>query len=254
MRTKIAARLRDTRGATILMALLALLVVAMVATTILAAANSTVRQAKADQQLQQDTLSLQSAGSFISKDISGFKVVASCPVKRTRTEGGAWSDPSFGEWEYSSKGDSYFSDQLLEAVKATYPNGPSSGGTAGVPAEGEAEISATFKNSVQGLDETHVVKASFSMSCKSLLDVAKTVKEGKLVFTLKSADAGTTVTGAEMTGIDPQVLYLTFSTGVDNPNETIEWDSVLPSGGEQTGVLRCTYSWTREGYSTSKES
>ena len=54
---------------TILMALFAFLVAAMVAAVILAAAMSSMRQAKDNQQHQQDMLILQSAGELIEREI-----------------------------------------------------------------------------------------------------------------------------------------------------------------------------------------
>lgn len=254
MASKSGARLRDTSGATILMALVALLVAAMVVTTILAAANSTVRQAKADQQLQQDTLSLQSAGSFVSDDISGdFKVVARRSAKSEKTQSGTWSDPSYGDWTFKTEGRSYFSDQLLKAVKKTYPDGPSSGGLALVPAEGGADITAAFKDSAKGIDSVQSVRARFTMSCKDL-DLAAGVKENKLVFVFEPASASAAGTGSSAQAVvRPQTLYLTFDTNVDNPQQTIAWDNQSADSDVRTGVVTCVYSWTRAGFSTSEE-
>lgn len=62
-------KLRDERGVTILMALFALLVAAMVSVVILTAATSNVKQAKADQEMEQNLLALQSAGQVLAENI-----------------------------------------------------------------------------------------------------------------------------------------------------------------------------------------
>lgn len=63
--------LRETRGATLLMALLALLVAAMVSAVILAAATSAVKQVKDDRDFQQSQLYLQSAAQYVLDDVAG---------------------------------------------------------------------------------------------------------------------------------------------------------------------------------------
>lgn len=69
MSTYIKHKLNDQSGMTILMALFAFLVAAMVAAVILAAAMSSMRQAKDNQQHQQDMLILQSAGELIEREV-----------------------------------------------------------------------------------------------------------------------------------------------------------------------------------------
>ena len=66
---RIVDKLRDRGGVTILMALFALLVAAMVSMVILGAAVTTVKQAKGSQEQEQRTLALQSAGNLIAENI-----------------------------------------------------------------------------------------------------------------------------------------------------------------------------------------
>lgn len=66
---RLCDKLRDSGGVTILMALFALLVAAMVSVVILTAATSNVKQAKADQEMEQNLLALQSAGQVLAENI-----------------------------------------------------------------------------------------------------------------------------------------------------------------------------------------
>lgn len=77
---RLCDKLRDNGGVTILMALFALLVAAMVSVVILTAATSNVKQAKADQEMEQNLLALQSAGQVLAENIGD-----SSKTKFTRT-------------------------------------------------------------------------------------------------------------------------------------------------------------------------
>lgn len=73
MLKRIKDKLRDEGGVTILMALFALLVAALVCVVILSAATSTVKQAHADRQSQQDQLTLECAGNMIATSMLNSK-------------------------------------------------------------------------------------------------------------------------------------------------------------------------------------
>ena len=125
MKERIAS-LRSTKGATILMALLALLVAAMVSTVILAAAMSTVKQEKLEVEFQQCQLDLQSAAQYSLIDIIGdlegkssekggvtVTVTATCEVKNGVEE---WT---YGGPQLSSRS-AVYGQALVDAVKAIH--------------------------------------------------------------------------------------------------------------------------------------
>lgn len=124
MKERIAS-LRSTSGATILMALLALLVVAMVSTVILAAAVSTVKQEKSDVEFQQCQLDLQSAGQYALMDIVGALegnsdeqggTTVAVTAKKTIEHGvEVWT-----ESEPVASGNGVYSQALADAVKAVH--------------------------------------------------------------------------------------------------------------------------------------
>ena len=70
MRERIAHKLRDSGGVTILMALFAMLVASLVCVVILGASVTAVKQAKVDQAHEQSTLALQSAGVLLRAQIA----------------------------------------------------------------------------------------------------------------------------------------------------------------------------------------
>ena len=120
------ALLKNERGATILMALLALLVAAMVSAVILAAATSTVKQEKSDAEFQQCQLDLQSAGQFTLHDIigadesksskdGGGAVVTLTEMKTTDSGGDVqWVPSSLA----AAGGGSFYKNVLRDAVDA----------------------------------------------------------------------------------------------------------------------------------------
>ena len=69
MRQRIAAKLRDSGGATLLMALFAMLVASVVCIVILGAAVTAVKQSVADHDQEQNTLALQSAAELVRSEI-----------------------------------------------------------------------------------------------------------------------------------------------------------------------------------------
>lgn len=69
MRQRIADKLQDSGGATILMALFAMLVASVVCIVILGASVTAVKQSVADHEQEQNTLALQSAGELVRSEI-----------------------------------------------------------------------------------------------------------------------------------------------------------------------------------------
>lgn len=124
------ASLRSTKGATILMALLALLVAAMVSTVILAAAMSTVKQEKSDAEFQQCQLDLQSAGQYSLIDIIGDlegksseKGGVTVTVTATKTIEDGVEVWTHGEPQLSSRS-AVYGQALVDAVKAIHYSTP----------------------------------------------------------------------------------------------------------------------------------
>lgn len=232
--------LADNAGATILMALLALLVVSMVAATILAAANSTVRQAKADQEFEQNSLSLQSAANFIAEDVktgdSGFKVVASRTVTDELNEDGSYDDPTYGDWKIEAEGESCFAKQLAEAVNQVYYAG---GNGLGYFKGSDSTISATFKNTSTNLDETTSVKATFEMEHKDAVG-DEVAAQDTLVFELSPAEYDSNGVRFRTPAEDTQTLYVRFETKPD-PSESRK--EMSGNGQVRTWTETCVYTW-----------
>ena len=70
MRQRVSNKLRERGGVTILMALFAMLVASVVCLVILGAAVTSVKQAKAQQIQEQNTLALQSAAELVRSEIA----------------------------------------------------------------------------------------------------------------------------------------------------------------------------------------
>lgn len=214
-------KLRETTGATILMALLALLVVAMVSTVILSAATSTVRQSKADQELQQTLLDLQMAAELTAKELSGFSVTA----VSTSDDGNTWSDPTI-----TSTKDKAYTKAIRSAVKEIYYPDQAVPSTTSLPRS--FSIETTYGKATDSSRIKRLVNASFVLS-KS--ENAET--QNSLVFTFKTSDAAG----------GPQ-LYLTLS-GYVNP------DTKSTTVGEGTEAKTTytkteTYAWRSPTFST----
>lgn len=86
---RVRDKLRDSRGVTILMALFALLVASMVCIVILGASVTAAKQAKLDQEHEQDMLLLQSAGELIASNIANkaTTVTYSTTITYTKSTG-----------------------------------------------------------------------------------------------------------------------------------------------------------------------
>lgn len=234
--------LADNAGATILMALLALLVVSMVAATILAAANSTVRQAKADQEFEQNELSLQSAASLVAEDVkqqnNGFKVVASRILTENLNEAGAYDDPVPGAWDVTAEGKSYFADQLRDAVEQVYC-GENVKLNYRCVESAKSTISATFKNQESNLDITIPVTASFKMEHEDAISDKNPARD-TLIFTLCPAEYGSDGLRLHVSEKDSQTLYVRFNT---ISSSTKSPPTVSQDGKQRTYTETCTYTW-----------
>lgn len=83
---RVRDKLRDSRGVTILMALFALLVASMVCIVILGASVTAAKQAKLDQEHEQDMLLLQSAGELIASNIANEATTVTYSTTTTYTK------------------------------------------------------------------------------------------------------------------------------------------------------------------------
>lgn len=110
MRQRIKDKLRDRGGVTILMALFAMLVASMVCIVILGAAVTSVKQAKADQSQEQNTLALQSAGELI---LSEIQKTGKITFQETVPDGGSLS---YGTSSFENNGSSLESELGLAAA------------------------------------------------------------------------------------------------------------------------------------------
>lgn len=202
--------LRDERGATILMALLALLVVAMVSTVILSAATSTVRQNKADQELQQSLLDLQSAGEYTRKIIEPYFTITAV---ETSDDNINWTLTELT----TANEDKPYSKALLEAVRETY--WPSNGFIAVTTSTPRFfSLDFNYPESDDADAQTRSVKASFVLR-KDITDSSKF----ELVFTFSTVPNGSQ---ANLTG-EGQTLYLSLACN--------ERSSVLPTAYDKKG-------------------
>ena len=165
-------RLGDDKGMTILMALFAFLVAAMVAAVILAAAMSSMRQAKDNQQHQQDMLILQSAGQLIEREMLDTKVTIQDVT--TYENGNAKSTTR----SISTDSTALFASQVSAAVEAMYPLGtdtPTTDFTSGT-----STITVAAGNFKQDVDVSFVYKMPTSDSATS----DEKTRSEHLIFTL----------------------------------------------------------------------
>ena len=98
------------------MALFAFMVAALVSALILAAATSSVRQAKLDQENQQNLLILQSAGELIEREVTTSEITITDTLKTNKR---AEQDGDI-KTEYKIDKSSLISSRLSAAIQATY--------------------------------------------------------------------------------------------------------------------------------------
>ncbi len=161
MSTYIKHKLNDQSGMTILMALFAFLVAAMVAAVILAAAMSSMRQAKDNQQHQQDMLILQSAGELIEREMLSTKVTIQDVT--TYKDNGDVKDPTART--VSTNSDTLFADQVCDAARQLYPLASDTPVNDFV--SGTSTITVTAGDFSQDVDVKFVFKRSATDDAKS---------------------------------------------------------------------------------------
>ena len=211
--------LRSTKGATILMALLALLVAAMVSTVILAAAMSTVKQEKSDAEFQQCQLDLQSAGQYALVDIIGDTEGASSEkggitvtvtgTKKTEDGVEVWT---YGEPQ-PSNASTVFGQALADAVKAIhYSSAPLVNGTyvASLPDVTLEKTSGAAGDAGSDDFERRTVKVKLTAAPKAS-DVSNTGTAGDAAYEyILEFSSANSVRDAAHQGTS-QVLYLRLS-------------------------------------------
>lgn len=207
--------LSDERGVTILMALFALLVAAMVCVVILTAAVSTVKQAKADQVYEQQALTLQSAGDLIASSI-GNNAKTTCHVTETET-----SPPGGRSYSANISGTGCIvDDELEDAVKNALETG--------LPSQGGFTVKVTAEDSTQQLAP---VRVSYVLREKSAVDEHGAPRGFQLVFTLDLLNGDNGVV---------QTLYLQMdSTKVNENTRTVE-NKAVPEGETEEVVVSVT--------------
>lgn len=109
MRQRIAYKLYDRGGVTILMALFAMLVASMVCIVILGASVTAVSQSKVDHAQEQSTLTLQSAGELVRSEIVKTGTIEFVDRKE--------ESDSIVDFEVGSMGDSSLSLELAAAAE-----------------------------------------------------------------------------------------------------------------------------------------
>lgn len=215
--------LKDEGGATILMALLALLVVAMVSTVILSAATSTVRQNKADQELQQNLLDLQSAGEYTRSALDNFTVTA----ETVSDDNVKWSLTGIT----SSSSDKPYSKALTDAVKEVYwPSSNAALVSTSMPRSFTLDFS--YPTSDNSEAQNRSVKSSFVLKKDE-----NNVSQFTLVFTF---EAGSNSGQPDVAG-KGQVLYLTLN-GSETSSTSIDYDENTnkPRKWTTTYTYKCT--------------
>lgn len=205
------------------MALLALLVVAMVSTVILSAATSTVRQNKADQELQQNLLDLQSAGEFTKKSVEDHFNVE---LTATSTDNVSWAFKSV-----SADAPQPFVSALTDAIQEVYWSANADSVTTSAPRS--FSIDAAYPSTENSEGQSRGVKASFVLKKNT-----ENTSQFELVLTFNTAQNGAQTSGSG----EGQVLYLTLAgsesagpskpTTTDKDNNTVEW--------ERTYTYKCT--------------
>lgn len=228
---QVAHKVSETTGATILMALLALLVVAMVSAVILAAATSTVRQSKADQESQQTLLDLQMAGELTAKELSSnFSVT----VVSTSDDGSTWSDPTIT----STDGVAY-TKAVKSAVKEIYYSDQAVPPATSLPKAFFVETTygkATDANRIQ-----RAVKVSFVLLKNEDIQDANSLvftftppsgeKGGRLYLRLSGKVKTETVSDTVGEGTDAKTTYTRTETYAwDSPSFSTSYEDVVDDG------------------------
>lgn len=230
--------LRNEKGVTILMALFALLVVVMISTVILSAALSAVHQSKADQELQQGMLDLQSASELTAKELTGSEGAADSSrdfkimVTSTSTDNVNWKVTGVE----TTDGVAY-AKAIEEAVKELYYSDTSMRVTTSTPRE--FVVTASYGNATAEDYSERVVDASFVI--KDIGDVSP--NGNSLVFTFETEaddEQKPQRLFLRLTGNRSSSTVLTQSEGADS-DSTTEW------------TRTDTYTWSSPYFYTSEE-
>lgn len=223
---RIKDKLQDERGVTILMALFALLVAAMVSLVILNAATTAVHQAKNDQEFEQSSLSLLSAAQMVAGELYNEdetkSLAISYKVTTTTGPGGSTSttDPAV------SNGGFVLEDELCASVKSIIPN------TSTDALSGTYTISASASNATDGVDYHQDVDVSYVLRHGNYTGDNSTLSH-QLIFTF-TANAGSA---------NEQSLYLKMQGR----------DTASTSTNGNTTVVTHTFSWKEPRYYTTAE-
>ena len=218
MKQRIFDKLRDRWGVTILMALFAMLVASMVCIVILGAAVTTVKQAKADQTQEQNTLTLQSAGELILSEIQRAGKIT---FEETVSDGGKPTYEVSPSFEHGD--DSSLKSELSSVAAAMLKTD-----------EGSASFKVSASTSAQ--DPAYAQTVQASMYFKRGTDASgESDSSSQLTITLDlhdpsdSADVSTIV----------QTLYLRVGCTIETRK-----DPVKDTEGNETGTkYETTLTW-----------
>lgn len=176
----IVEKLRDSGGVTILMALFALLVAAMVSMVILGAAVTAAKQAKGSQEQEQQTLALQSAGKLIAENICDTDKTW---CKETKTQVAHYEDnsPATADdptYEVDFSDNCLIGDELQTAMQAVLE-----GSREGTNAAGSGDFTITASSGEGAEDYEQTVNVHFDCYGK-LQQESSFIVDNQLVFTL----------------------------------------------------------------------
>ena len=180
MRQRIADKLHDSGGATILMALFAMLVASVVCIVILGASVTAVKQSVADHEQEQNTLTLQSAGELVRSEILSTGLITFTAPK---------DETNFVNATGSSAATTSLSSELIAVAKQTLNSAEGTEGT------GSFSITATTN---AGEPEAHYEHPPVQGDI-----VLKGAGDGYKLIVTMSVDSATGTTG-------PQYLILSM--------------------------------------------
>ena len=176
-------KLRDRRGASLLMALLLLLLATMVSVVILTAVSSAARHLSRDREAQQNYLTVSSAAELLRSGIKG--------AKYTRTETVTYT------YDYDAEGNvtgSHESEPVIVTTQAEAMGVMGAWLASCLQADGnwqqsERPDTITLTVTPQGTDEVlRPVKVDFSMTDKGEISTNTTAADFTLVFYLPDGD------------------------------------------------------------------
>ena len=180
----IGDKLREERGATLLMALFALLIASLVCIVILGASVTTVKQAKSTQQQEQDTLLLQSAAELVGDD---FRDVVVKKTIHVTVQKDANNNLSATEGEPSFTAESCMASNEFAATAGsaiTSGTNPES-----IPSLGAFTVTVSLPSDYDnGLDLKSVVKVDYIIRNESYNRDDQVGMNRQVIFTFKLMD------------------------------------------------------------------